>query len=109
RNGVIAPFRDVEYLRVGDPVYLETKDGWYTYSFRTQEVVTPDSIDVLNPFPYDKSSATEDSMLTLTSCFPKNGAELRIISFAVFDEFTPRADGPPAELAAVNSNVSQEA
>ncbi|MGO1434090.1 MAG: class E sortase [Canibacter sp.] len=109
RNGVLAPFRDVEYLRVGDPIYFETKDGWYTYTFRTQEVVGADAIEVLNPYPYVSGAIGDDSILTLTSCHPKDGAALRIISFAVFDGFTPRADGPPTELAAVNSHVGQEA
>lgn len=109
RNGPLAPFRDIEYLRVGDPIYLETRDGWYTYTFRNQEVVTASTTEVLNPFPYIESARTTEKMMTLTSCHPKNGAALRIISYAVLASFTPRSDGPPAELAAINPNVGRNA
>lgn len=109
RSGVLAPFRDIEYLRLGDPVYFETKDGWYTYKYRTQEIVTPESVEVLNSFPYvDDGSVDDKGILTLTSCHPKNGIALRYIGFAVFEDFTPRADGPPPALAAVNKNVGKE-
>ena len=109
RNGPLAPFRNVEHLRVGDPIYLETAAGWYTYRFRDQEVVTADTVDVLKPFPYlESTSVNSKGILTMTSCHPKNGAALRIISYAVFDKFTPRSEGPPKYLAKVNTNVGKQ-
>ena len=108
RNGPTSPFRDLEYLRTGDPIYIETPDGWYTYTFRNDEVVTPDTVQVLEGFPYFEGRVGDDGMLTLTSCYPKNGAAYRIISFASFDDFTPRSDGPPDALAALHPNLAQE-
>lgn len=109
RNGPVAPFRNVDHLRVGDKVYIETKDGWYTYVFRNQEIVTPDQTAVLDPFPYITDVEATDSLLTFTSCYPKDGWQLRIINYSVFESFQPRSDGPPADLAEVNSNVKAEA
>ncbi len=108
RNTTIAPFRNIEYLRIGDEIYIETKDGWYTYVYRNAEVVTPDTTEVLNDFPYQLGGSVQDSTLTLTSCYPKDGAALRLIAFANFEGFTPRADGPPEKLAQVNPSVGSE-
>jgi sortase A len=109
RNGPLAPFRDMEYLRIGDDMYFETEDGWYTYNFRTEEVVTEDATEVIDPYPYLDGKVGDDGMMTLTSCYPKNGAALRIIAFASFDHFTPRSEGPPEDLAKVNPNVGKKA
>ena len=42
--------------------------------------------------------AANGRYLTLTSCAPKLNMLERIIAYAVFDSFTPTADGPPASL-----------
>lgn len=106
----ITPFREVMELRLGDPLYLETADGWYTYRFRSLEYVLPSETDVLNPFPRMTVEAGDDRILTLTTCHPKaNGTEERAIAYAVLDDFRPRADGPPATLAEANANVAKEA
>lgn len=104
----ITPFREVMELRVGDPLYLETKDGWYTYRFRSIEYVLPEETDVLDPFPRLQGEAGKDRIMTLTTCHPKqDGTVERAITYAVFDRFQPRSYGPPEALAAVDSNVAK--
>ena len=104
----ITPFREVMELRVGDPLYLETEDGWYTYRFRSLEYVLPEETDVLDPFPRLQGEAGKDRIMTLTTCHPKqDGTVERAIAYAVFDSFQPRSYGPPEALAAVDSNVAK--
>ncbi|WP_166987906.1 class E sortase [Canibacter zhoujuaniae] len=109
-GGHITPFRDVDFLRVGDPIFIETADGWFTYRFRSAEYVLPDGVGVLNPMPHIPDIYADQDILTFTTCNPKYwGADERMIAYSVFESFTPRADGPPAELAQVNSNVAESA
>lgn len=95
----ITPFREVDRLRVGDPIFFENEQGWYTYRFRSSEYVSPSEVDVLSPFPRVTGVSAPEMVLTLTTCHPKlSGDSERLISYAIFESFQPRADGPPAEL-----------
>ncbi|WP_449276713.1 class E sortase [Leucobacter sp. GX24907] len=109
RNGpVIAPFREVMNLRVGDPMFAETPDGWYLYRFRSIEYVTPDQSEVLNPFPHLEGEPGEDQILTLTTCHPKNwGTDERAIAYGVLEDFQPRSDGVPEELIELRKGGDQ--
>lgn len=101
------PFRDVMNLRVGDPLFVETADGWYTYRFRSIEYVLPDQVEVLSPFPWLSGVAGQDQILTLTTCHPKwSGNTERAISYAVLESFQPTADGVPAEFTELTSQGS---
>ena len=93
-----APFARIADLHVGDPIVIESPDGWYTYRFRTLEYVTPDEIDVLLPVPQTPGAPANERYITLTSCSPRFSLAERIVAYGVFDSFQPRADGPPASL-----------
>lgn len=94
-----APFDPVDRLVIGDAIVVQTPDGWYTYRFRNVEYVQDTAIEVLNPVPQQVDLTANGKYLTLTSCAPKLNMLERIISYAVFEEFTPTADGPPASLS----------
>ncbi|GAA2189289.1 hypothetical protein GCM10009786_21820 [Leucobacter alluvii] len=107
RSGpLINSFREVMNLRVGDPLFVETADGWYTYRFRSIEYVLPDETDVLNPFPRLEGTPGDDQILTLTTCHPKMaGSDERAIAYSVYEGFQPRSDGPPQELLELNPTM----
>lgn len=107
RSGpLINSFREVMNLRVGDAMFVETQDGWYTYRFRSIEYVLPDETDVLNPFPRLEGDPGTDQILTLTTCHPKlAGSDERAIAYAVYDGYQPRSEGPPAELVELNPTM----
>lgn len=109
RSGpLINSFREIMNLRVGDPLYVETKEGWYTYRFRSIEYVLPTEVDVLNPFPRLEGTPGEDQIMTLTTCHPKAaGSDERAIAYAVFEDFRPRSEGPPASLLEINPDVGK--
>lgn len=109
RSGpLINSFREVMNLRLGDSLYIETEQGWYTYRFRSIEYVLPTEVDVLNPFPRLDGVPGEDQILTLTTCHPKEaGSDERAIVYAVFEGFQPRSAGPPESLAEINPNVGR--
>lgn len=95
-----APFYEIAELRAGDPIIIETRDGWYTYRFRNLEYVQPSQTGVLSDVPREVATPAGERYLTLTSCSPKHTINERIIAYAAFDSFTPRADGPPDTIAA---------
>lgn len=94
------PFNGIGSLRVGDHIFIETKDGWYQYAFRNLEYVRPTGVGVIAPVPQNDGATPGDRILTMTSCNPLFSAAERIIAYSVFESFHPRADGPPAEIAA---------
>jgi sortase A len=98
------PFNQIASLHLGDKIYLETKDGWYTYSFRNLEYVKPTQVSVLDPSPDAVNVQTTDRVMTMTSCNPMYSATERIVAFSVFDSWQPRSAGPPAAIA---STVTQ--
>lgn len=108
RSGAFTtPFRHVMNLRVGDPLFVETEAGWYTYRFRSIEFVLPHENDVLLPFPRVSGVPGEDQILTLTTCHPEDlGIDERAIAYSVFESFQPRSEGPPTELVQLNPNVT---
>ncbi|MET3769229.1 sortase A [Marisediminicola sp. UYEF4] len=97
-----APFNRIAELTVGDRIYVQTSDGWYTYVFRSLEYVLPSAIEVLEPVPHAPGMAANDRIITLTSCNPMLSAAERIIAYGVFEEWQPGSAGPPEELANLN-------
>ena len=73
------PFKDIMSLRLNDPIYIETADGWYTYRFRSLEYVLPEETDVLLPFPRLEGTPGTDRILTLTTCHPEGSARQRLV------------------------------
>ncbi len=93
------PFNRIADLHVGDAIVIETKNGWYTYRFRTLEYVRPDAVDVLLDVPQQQDVVNAGTgYLTMTSCSPMYSMTERIVAYSVFDSFTPRSEGAPAAL-----------
>lgn len=90
----------IDELQLGDPIYIETADGWYTYRFRNLEYVQPSDVEVIDPVPWNADVAATDRLITLTSCNPLYSTAERIIAYGVLDSWQPRSAGPPAEIAA---------
>jgi sortase A len=110
RVGKGSPFLDLDTLRPGDPVVVETAAQWFVYrvlgdpatgSFTTdpsgipgQEVVPPTRTAVIAPTPDGPATApATDAYLTITTCNPKYSARTRLVVHA-------RLDGAPVSRAA---------
>ena len=112
-----SPFRDLDLLRPGDPIVVETADSWFVYrvlgdpgsgdfgadpsGISGREIVDPADVQVINPTPDAAADApATGSYLTLTTCHPRFSARQRLIVHAALDGTgIARADlpdGPPA-------------
>ncbi|MGH9132211.1 MAG: class E sortase [Acidimicrobiales bacterium] len=82
-----APFFRLNELRKGQPIYVTTAEGTFTYHVLRSLVVKPSDASVLSP--------TGTNMLTLTTCSPRYSATQRLIVEAVL-QGAPLADVPAA-------------
>jgi sortase A len=93
-----APFADLDRLRPGDAVVVETRDSWFTYRVTGTEIVSPSAVEVTLPVPRQPGVEPTESVLTLTTCHPRYSARQRMIVFAALDEALPKTAGDPIAL-----------
>lgn len=96
-----APFSDLDRLRPGDPVVVETRDRWYTYVTTGEQVVAPTAVEVTYPVPGRPGVAPTQRLLTMTTCNPRYSARQRLVVSARLQ--SAQAKGPgvvPTALAA---------
>lgn len=99
RSAYGSPFFNLAELRVGDPVYVETADGWYEYRFRNSDLVDRHQTSVTFDWP-DTENLGFDHLLTLITCNPKYSAwSERLVAYTVLEKFWDRAGGPPPDVA----------
>lgn len=115
RVGRGSPFLEIDELRPGDPIVVETSDAWYVYrvlgdpatgEFTTgpvpgQHIVSPSEVSVISPTPLAPAEAPPSgAYLTLTTCHPEYSARQRLIVHAVLEGGpimrADAPDGPPA-------------
>jgi sortase A len=83
-----APFHDLDQLRPGDRIEVETAIGIHAYAVRETVIVRPTEFWVVQDRP--------GAWLTLTTCHPKFSSRQRMIVFAELVE------GPNAEALGVS-------
>jgi sortase A len=91
---------NIHTLVPGDKLYVQTKDGYYVYVFRNNQIVLPSQSDVLMPVPTQPSVVPAESLLTMTSCNPRFGSQERLVAYSVLERWQPLSAGPPPEIAA---------
>ena len=100
RVGKGEPFLNLDQLRAGDAVIVETGSDWYVYRVKGQqngltkkdsdgipgrEIVSPSDGNVLLPKPDHQGETPTESLLTMTTCHPKFTAQKRMIVYAAMD------------------------
>lgn len=80
RSGHGAPFHDLDRLRVGDTIEIETAEGVWTYTVdQPPTVIEPTDVWVIDPVP-GEAAGTEptERRITLTTCHPRYGSTQRM-------------------------------
>jgi sortase A len=91
------PFRDIDRLEVGDTVIVETRDSWYEYTLRRDQIVSPQDTWVIDPVPGDPGATPTERLITLTTCNPRWGSTTRWIWWG---DLTARYDKAAGEIPA---------
>jgi len=109
RTTYLHPFYNINELTPGDPIVLETRTMWFTYTVeniphttaRYQEIVSPDDFQVTYPVPDQPNASLPGTqrILTFTSCNPRYSASQRIVVHALLTEHKPKSAGLPPALA----------
>lgn len=98
RAGHGNPLIDIDAIRDGDVLLVETQVGYYVYRATGHEIVPPTTVQVLDPVPNRPGATPTAAVLTLTSCDPRYGSTNRYIVYARLEQTIPRAQGLPAGL-----------
>jgi sortase A len=117
RVGRGSPFLDLDRMRPGDPIVVETADWWFVYrvlgdvatgdldadpsGIPGMQIVRPSEVDVIAPTPDGAAAGpATGAYLTLTTCHPKYSARQRLIVHAVLEggpvSRAQSPDGPDA-------------
>ncbi|HEV7760348.1 MAG TPA: class E sortase [Acidimicrobiales bacterium] len=92
-----APFNRIDELNPGDEILVTTLQGAFRYEVFDQQIVSPDTVEVLNDFG--------DNRLTLTACNPKYSARQRIVVIAkLAANVTPVPAPDPTTVAPTEDN-----
>lgn len=96
-NGAVLD--NIDQLQEGDKIYVQTREGFYTYTVYKHEIVLPSQVEVIAPNPDNPGVAPTERIMTLTSCHPRYGDTERYIVHAKVDSWQPLSAGAPAEIA----------
>jgi len=134
RVGKGEPFLNIDKLRSGDAVIVETRSFWYVYrvlgqptgqnpqsvhedvrvaqggtvSLPGREIVDPSAGRVLDPVPDHAGLQPATALMTMTTCHPKFTASHRMIVYSKLVAKVPNAAGltMPASVLALYDEVS---
>lgn len=96
RSGHGNPLLDIDLIRPGDVLVIETKSAYNVYRVARYEIVAPDRSDVVAPVPEQPGVKPTERWFTLTTCSPRWGNTSRYIVFSRLEIAIPRAQGLPA-------------
>jgi sortase A len=112
RTTYLHPFYDIDLLKPGAKIVLETRSMWFTYTVGGipsghgypavpgQEIVDPTDVAVAYPVPDQPDPHAKPSLrlLTFTSCNPRYSAAQRIVVHARLTQALHKGPGivPPA-------------
>ena len=95
------PFNQIDKLKDGDVILVETKKTYYVYRVSSHQIVPPTQVSVLLPVPDKPDAEAELATLTMTSCHPEFSSRERFVVHAELDETYPHDPGVPAEVLKV--------
>jgi sortase A len=74
-------FRNIDRIRLGDPIHLAVQGKIYTYSATNVEVLSPDD-------PRLYASSSNEQTITLVACHPPGSVKWRIVVFGRLQSVT---------------------
>jgi sortase A len=100
------PFHDIDRLRQGDVIVVETKTNYVVYAVDRHVLVRPWQVEVIAPVPQHPGATPTTAVMTMTSCHPKYSATQRYVTFSHLVKVLPRSEGLPASFMAVPAGAA---
>ena len=95
------PFHNIDRLRTGDVIVVETKTNYVVYAVDRHVLVRPWQVEVIAPVPEHPGTKPTAALMTMTSCHPKFSATQRYVTFSHLVKVIPRSEGLPASFMTV--------
>ena len=103
------PFHDIDTLRPGDLIVVETKTAYSVYAVKRHEIVAPTAVQVVAPVPDKPGVKPTERWMTMTACHPKYSAAQRYVVFAQLVKTYKHSDGLPAGTLTVPPSAHKKA
>ena len=100
------PLHNIDLLRKGDVIVVETKAGYLVYAVDRHAIVNPDQVEVIAPVAQHPGARPKQAWMTMTSCHPKFSARERYVVFAKLVRSFPRAGGLPSSFMVVPAGAA---
>lgn len=65
------PLRDIDQLKVGDEVIIETATDFFVYALDRDQIVAPSDVWVIQPVPGQPGATPTERLITVTTCNPR--------------------------------------
>ena len=98
RAGHGNPLIDIDAIRTGDVMVVETQSAYFVYRVTGQAIVPPTQVQVLDPVPNQPGVTPTAAQFTLTSCDPRYGSTNRYIVYSRLETSIPHSQGLPNGL-----------
>ena len=123
RVGKGEPFLNLDRLKTGDTVIIETKAEWYVYVVKGahgdvtaldadgipgRQIVSPSDGNVIRPVPNHPSTRPTEKLITMTTCHPKFTATQRMVVYGILNPklTVPRSGSSmPSSISALYDKV----
>ncbi len=92
------PFAHLDKLEEGDPVVVETVNGWLVYDVTWVRILCPNATEVLSPVAGHPGEKASQRTMTLVTCNPRWSSTERLVVGAQLVERRSATDGPPTAL-----------
>jgi sortase A len=94
------PFKDLDKVRKGDRLVVETRDRWYVYVIDTNfRLVDPNNGSVVWAVPEKAGVKPTEKLITLVTCNPRWGSSTRLIYYGHLESSVKKQEGKfPAAL-----------
>jgi len=97
------PFAHIDDLRVGDKVFVQTRDMWYVYTLRKDDAnLTPLDVWVIDPVPGQSGVVPKKRLITMTTCTPRYGSTGRWAWWGELTSTRPSSQGPPPGITVIS-------
>ncbi|WP_163512714.1 class E sortase [Fodinicola acaciae] len=96
---IAAIFYDLDQLKDGDVLAVQTRTDWFIYKVSSTEIVNPHEVSVVDPVPHKPGATPTQRLITLTTCNPKWDNYERLIIHGTLARTQPVSQGDPAEIA----------
>jgi sortase A len=89
---------DLDQVKVGDLVVVQTRADYFIYQVTATEIVKPTAFEVVAPVPDHPGQTPTAAMITLTTCNPKWDNYQRLIVHGTLAQTWPVSKGAPPEI-----------